>query len=134
MYWASEVLAAAVTLGQFLRKCERPLAWKPGRNFYVGGSGKTIARRLTVGARQSGDRARVIAPGRVEHPDQLRSVTLNQPAPSIRFTSTPTMTASQTNPAAQPSNGSAPVVNHEEHQYLDLVREILDSGERRPDR
>ncbi|KAH7022821.1 thymidylate synthase/dCMP hydroxymethylase domain-containing protein [Ilyonectria destructans] len=44
------------------------------------------------------------------------------------------MTASQTNPAAQPSNGSAPVVNHEEHQYLDLVREILDSGERRPDR
>jgi thymidylate synthase len=23
---------------------------------------------------------------------------------------------------------------HEEHQYLDLVREILDHGERRPDR
>ena len=23
---------------------------------------------------------------------------------------------------------------HEEHQYLDLIREILDQGERRPDR
>ena len=23
---------------------------------------------------------------------------------------------------------------HEEHQYLDLIREILSSGERRPDR
>jgi thymidylate synthase len=23
---------------------------------------------------------------------------------------------------------------HEEHQYLDLIREILDLGERRPDR
>jgi thymidylate synthase len=23
---------------------------------------------------------------------------------------------------------------HEEHQYLDLIREILDIGERRPDR
>lgn len=102
----------------------------------MGGSGKTIARRLTVGERQGGDRARLVAPGRVERPDQLRSVTLNHTASrsSIRFTSTPNMTASQTNPAAQPSNGSAPVVNHEEHQYLDLVREILDSGERRPDR
>jgi thymidylate synthase len=24
--------------------------------------------------------------------------------------------------------------SHEEHQYLDLIREILDVGERRPDR
>jgi thymidylate synthase len=25
-------------------------------------------------------------------------------------------------------------VNHEEHQYLDLIREILETGEHRPDR
>ncbi|KAF4119683.1 thymidylate synthase [Geosmithia morbida] len=29
---------------------------------------------------------------------------------------------------------AAPVRNHEEYQYLDLVREILDDGEHRPDR
>ncbi|CAM1506750.1 Fc.00g063910.m01.CDS01 [Cosmosporella sp. VM-42] len=44
------------------------------------------------------------------------------------------MTVSQVDSAAQPSNGSAPNRNHEEYQYLDLVREILDQGERRPDR
>jgi thymidylate synthase len=40
-------------------------------------------------------------------------------------------------------NGSAAILpleapiltsKHEEYQYLDLVREILDNGERRPDR
>lgn len=43
------------------------------------------------------------------------------------------MTVSQVNAAAQPSEAPASR-NHEEHQYLDLVREILDQGERRPDR
>ena len=36
--------------------------------------------------------------------------------------------ANGSNPAA------APAKRHEEHQYLDLVREIMDSGEHRPDR
>ncbi|KAK2022640.1 thymidylate synthase [Colletotrichum zoysiae] len=31
-------------------------------------------------------------------------------------------------------NGSAPAKRHEEYQYLDLVREILEEGEHRPDR
>ncbi|OHF00526.1 thymidylate synthase [Colletotrichum orchidophilum] len=31
-------------------------------------------------------------------------------------------------------NGAAPSKRHEEYQYLDLVREILDEGEHRPDR
>ncbi|KAM5356010.1 hypothetical protein ACJ41O_002656 [Fusarium nematophilum] len=44
------------------------------------------------------------------------------------------MTASQTIPDEKLSNSSASSVNHEEHQYLDLVREILETGERRPDR
>ncbi|KAJ3470916.1 hypothetical protein MRS44_001015 [Fusarium solani] len=44
------------------------------------------------------------------------------------------MTASQTPSAEKPSNGSSSSVNHEEHQYLDLVKEILETGERRPDR
>lgn len=47
-------------------------------------------------------------------------------------------------PATEPSaevqdsrsktNGSDPKSNHEEHQYLDLIREILANGEHRPDR
>lgn len=36
------------------------------------------------------------------------------------------------NPTKQ--NGSAPAKRHEEYQYLDLVREILETGEHRPDR
>ncbi|KAK2041347.1 thymidylate synthase [Colletotrichum somersetense] len=36
------------------------------------------------------------------------------------------------NPTKQ--NGSAPAKRHEEYQYLDLVREILEEGEHRPDR
>ena len=33
------------------------------------------------------------------------------------------------------TNGSAPTAaRHEEYQYLDLVREILETGEHRPDR
>jgi thymidylate synthase len=34
------------------------------------------------------------------------------------------------------TKSSAPIVdaNHEEYQYLDLIREILDNGEHRPDR
>ncbi|KAK1658994.1 thymidylate synthase [Colletotrichum godetiae] len=36
------------------------------------------------------------------------------------------------NPTKQ--NGAAPAKRHEEYQYLDLVREILDEGEHRPDR
>lgn len=31
-------------------------------------------------------------------------------------------------------NGTDASKGHEEHQYLDLVREILDVGEHRPDR
>ena len=31
-------------------------------------------------------------------------------------------------------NGVTPSEKHEEYQYLDLVREILDNGEHRPDR
>ncbi|OLN97994.1 Thymidylate synthase [Colletotrichum chlorophyti] len=31
-------------------------------------------------------------------------------------------------------NGAAPAKRHEEYQYLDLVREILETGEHRPDR
>lgn len=39
-------------------------------------------------------------------------------------------------PAVAPAtNGNASAAKrHEEYQYLDLVREILDSGEHRPDR
>ena len=44
------------------------------------------------------------------------------------------MTITKVDSAAQPPNGSSPSRNHEEYQYLDLVREILDQGERRPDR
>ncbi|WYZ45936.1 hypothetical protein EsH8_IX_000161 [Colletotrichum jinshuiense] len=36
------------------------------------------------------------------------------------------------NPSKQ--NGGAPAKRHEEYQYLDLVREILETGEHRPDR
>ncbi|KAK2057553.1 thymidylate synthase [Colletotrichum caudatum] len=36
------------------------------------------------------------------------------------------------NPTKQ--NGSTPAKRHEEYQYLDLVREILEEGEHRPDR
>ncbi len=31
-------------------------------------------------------------------------------------------------------NGLAPASRHEEYQYLDLVREVLETGEHRPDR
>lgn len=31
-------------------------------------------------------------------------------------------------------NGQAALQRHEENQYLDLVRDILDNGEHRPDR
>jgi thymidylate synthase len=43
------------------------------------------------------------------------------------------MTLSQNTADEKPSNGFKSI-NHEENQYLDLVREILESGERRPDR
>lgn len=43
------------------------------------------------------------------------------------------MTISQNNTDPSPSDGSK-FINHEENQYLDLVREILETGERRPDR
>jgi thymidylate synthase len=43
------------------------------------------------------------------------------------------MTLSQNTAEEKSSNGSKSI-NHEENQYLDLVREILESGERRPDR
>jgi thymidylate synthase len=43
------------------------------------------------------------------------------------------MTVSQDDPApAAPATASEP--RHEEYQYLDLVREILDQGELRRDR
>jgi len=35
---------------------------------------------------------------------------------------------------ADPIPSSKPTDAHEEHQYLDLIREILDTGEHRPDR
>lgn len=44
------------------------------------------------------------------------------------------MTVSVVDQASQPQNGSPASRNNEEHQYLDLVREILADGERRPDR
>lgn len=44
------------------------------------------------------------------------------------------MTISHNISIEQPPTGSAPEVNQEEHQYLDLVREILETGEKRPDR
>lgn len=40
--------------------------------------------------------------------------------------------AVETTPAKQ--NASTATKRHEEYQYLDLVREILDEGEHRPDR
>ena len=40
-----------------------------------------------------------------------------------------TSSSTQHNGAAQPTQK-----RHEEYQYLDLVREILDHGEHRPDR
>jgi thymidylate synthase len=47
------------------------------------------------------------------------------------------MTASQETPgsvASMPAHKSHAAKRHEEHQYLDLVQEILDNGEHRPDR
>ncbi|KAK2010786.1 thymidylate synthase [Colletotrichum eremochloae] len=42
------------------------------------------------------------------------------------------MMSTSENPTKQ--NGSAPIKRHEEYQYLDLVRQILEEGEHRPDR
>jgi thymidylate synthase len=36
--------------------------------------------------------------------------------------------------AAAKQNGAPPAKRHEEYQYLDLVQEILNDGEHRPDR
>jgi thymidylate synthase len=46
------------------------------------------------------------------------------------------MTVSQDPPAAAPpaTTAAASQPRHEEYQYLDLVREILDQGELRQDR
>lgn len=41
------------------------------------------------------------------------------------------MTAQENNVAP---NGAASTKRHEEYQYLDLIREILEEGEQRPDR
>ena len=38
------------------------------------------------------------------------------------------------NRSSNAPNGAAGPKRHEEYQYLDLVREILDEGEHRPDR
>lgn len=35
---------------------------------------------------------------------------------------------------SKPSEIAKPRSSHEEHQYLDLIRDILDNGEHRPDR
>jgi thymidylate synthase len=40
----------------------------------------------------------------------------------------------EVNSAAISPPKSAAAPNHEEHQYLDLIRDILDNGEHRPDR
>lgn len=45
--------------------------------------------------------------------------------PDVLLEATKT-TESSPNPKASP--------DHEEHQYLDLIRDILDNGEHRPDR
>jgi len=37
-------------------------------------------------------------------------------------------------PAKKISEISTKDVNHEEHQYLNLIRDILENGEHRPDR
>jgi hypothetical protein len=42
-----------------------------------------------------------------------------------------TMTTQQNGVAP---NGASPAKRHEEYQYLDLIREILEEGEERPDR
>lgn len=50
------------------------------------------------------------------------------------------MTASTDTPAGAEAqvppkqNGTSTTPRHEEYQYLDLVREILEDGEHRPDR
>jgi thymidylate synthase len=51
-------------------------------------------------------------------------------APSI------TETESVSQPELKPVDSipPKPADTHEEHQYLDLIREILDTGEHRPDR
>ncbi|KAH9888151.1 thymidylate synthase/dCMP hydroxymethylase domain-containing protein [Xylariomycetidae sp. FL2044] len=42
--------------------------------------------------------------------------------------------AQLTNSSAKSSGPAVPMKRHEEYQYLDLVKEILDNGEHRPDR
>jgi len=44
--------------------------------------------------------------------------------------------AATMDPTVKPGmNNSTPAIpRHEEHQYLDLVREIMETGEHRPDR
>ena len=70
---------------------------------------------------------------------------LKDPSPSPRTSTTestmaPSMEAEPVAPVAQVSLKQTEVVTpakditHEEYQYLDLIREILDNGEHRPDR
>ena len=40
----------------------------------------------------------------------------------------------EVNKAASPAPKAHTASNHEEHQYLDLIRDILANGEHRPDR
>lgn len=60
-----------------------------------------------------------------------RGASPSQPPTQTKQTST-AMSSSQGE--STPNGASEVPKNHEEYQYLDLVREILDNGEHRPDR
>lgn len=56
-------------------------------------------------------------------------------APSVLQTSDLPVTGSLKVLEAEVNGSQTPTdVNHEEYQYLNLIREILESGEHRPDR
>lgn len=58
---------------------------------------------------------------------------LNNPSTAINFAAT--MMAEPSDSATiLPPEAPILVSQHEEYQYLDLIREILDNGEHRPDR
>lgn len=56
------------------------------------------------------------------------------PAQPPTWTKQTTTIMSSSHGEAVPNGTSGVSRNHEEYQYLDLVREILDDGEHRPDR
>jgi hypothetical protein len=58
--------------------------------------------------------------------------------PTTETAMTPSIEVENTLPMAEKPVETAPLADctatHEEHQYLDLIREILETGEHRPDR